>query len=332
MKINCRSILFKLGLSLIAVSLLASTIRYYAIETFREGSSRSLLVPAGQMLEPEKRKFTFSAVSDTGAHNAPIERILRQIRHSKSEFVLYLGDLVRYRNEGHFRWITSELSEKLKRLHFYAVPGNHEITRKDGKVDRSLYNAVFGPSYYWFSYGNTLFIALDSSESKIDNKQFEWLGNTLKHIRPLYKHCIVFTHVPPINPERPGYKVLDDYSRNRLAKLLPQGNVTLLLAGHVHNFQESTFVGIPFYTLPSSGQEIRSEIQKFGYVDVKINNDKIEKVKPRYVHGNDDVEFFESFASSILVKESIHTFAVWTLCAGLLFLLAAAVLKLKKKG
>ncbi len=54
MKINCRSILFKLGLSLIAVSLLASTIRYYAIETFREGSSRSLLAPAGQMLEPEK--------------------------------------------------------------------------------------------------------------------------------------------------------------------------------------------------------------------------------------------------------------------------------------
>ena len=110
MKINCRSILFKLGLSLIAVSLLASTIRYYAIETFREGSSRSLLAPAGQMLKPEKNKFIFSAVSDTGARNAPIERILRQIRHSKSEFVLYLGDLVRYRNESHFRWITSELS------------------------------------------------------------------------------------------------------------------------------------------------------------------------------------------------------------------------------
>ncbi len=332
MKTNYRSILLKLGLGLIAVSLVSSTIRYYALETFRAGSSRSLIAPAGQMLQPGEHKFTFSAVSDTGARNAPIERILRQIRHSKSKFVLYLGDLVRYRNESHFRWITSELSEKLKRLHFYAVPGNHEITRRDGKVDYSLYNAIFGPAYYWFSYGNTLFIGLDSSKSKIDGKQFEWLSDTLKHIRPLYKHCIVFTHVPPINPGRPGYKVLDDYSRNRLAELLPQGNVNLLLAGHVHNFQESTFAGIPFYTLPSSGQKVRSDIPEFGYVDVKINDKEIEKVKPRYVHGDNEVEFFENFASSVLVKESIHIFAVWTLGAGLLFLLIAAVLKPKKKS
>lgn len=332
MKVNYRSILPKLGFWLIAVSLVSSTIRYYALETFRAESNRSLIAPAGQMLEPDEHKFTFSAVSDTGGRNAPIERILRQIRRSKSEFVLYLGDLVRYRNESHFRWITSELSEKLKRLNFYAVPGNHEITRKDGKIDYSLYSAIFGPTYYWFSYGNTLFIGLDSSESKIDNKQFEWLAGTLKHIRPLYKHCIVFTHVPPINPGRPGYKVLDDYSRTRLAEILPQGNVNLLLTGHVHNFQKSTFAGIPFYTLPASGQEIRSEIKKFGYVDIKINDDKIEKVKPRYVNGDDDVEFLENFASSVLVKESIHTFAVWTLSAGLLFLLAAAISKLKKKG
>lgn len=327
MKITYRSLIAKLGLTLVTVSILATTVRYYAMESFR-GSSRSLLAPAGQMLEADKQKFTFSAVSDTGARNVPLERILKQIRRSKSEFVLYLGDLVRYRNESHFRWITSELSEKLKRLHFYAIPGNHEILKENGKADRSLYTGIFGSSYYWFGYGNTLFIGLDSAESKIDDKQFEWLRSTLKHIRPLFKHCIVYTHVPPVNPAAPETKVLDAYSRDRLAELLPQGKVSLLLAGHVHNFQQTEFAGIPLYTLPSSGQTIRSDIKKFGYVDVKVTPDKIEKVKPRYIHGDDDVEFLESFASNALVKKSIHTFSVWMLGTGLLLLIIAAIMKL----
>lgn len=330
MKIPYRTLIAKLGLLLVVISILATTVRYYAMESFR-GSSRNLLAPAGQMLEPDKQKFTFSAVSDTGARNAPLERILKQIRRSKSEFVLYLGDLVRYRNESHFRWITSELSEKLKRLHFYAVPGNHEIIKKDGKIDRSLYTGIFGSNYYWFGYGNTLFIGLDSAESKIDDKQFEWLRSTLKHIRPLYKHCIVYTHVPPVNPVAPGIKVLDAYSRDRLAELLPQGKVNLLLAGHVHNFQQTEFAAIPLYTLPSSGQPIRSDIKKFGYIDVKITADKIEKVKPRYIHGNNEVEFWENFASGALVKKSIHTFSVWMLGTGLLLLLIAAIMKLAER-
>ena len=176
-----------------------------------------------------------------------------------------------------------------------------------------------------------MFIGLDSAESKIDDKQFEWLRSTLKHIRPLYKHCIVYTHVPPLNPAAPSVKVLDAYSRDRLAELLPQGKVSLLLAGHVHNFQQTEFADIPLYTLPSSGQTIRSDIKKFGYIDVKVTPDKIEKVKPRYIHGDNEVEFLESFASNALVKKSIHTFSVWMLGAGLSLLMIAAIMKLAER-
>lgn len=242
--------------------------------------------------------------------------------------VLYVGDLVRYRNPSHFQWMAEEIDEKLGKTPLYAVPGNHEILSVNGVVDRSLYNEVFGPGYYWFSYGEVLFVGLDSSTSAYDDEQLQWLDKTLAKIRPQFKYCVIFSHVPPVNVKVPNDHRLFDESRDRFAEVIRNRGVNLLISGHVHYYSESEFAGVPLITLPSSGQPIRSEIKKFGYVMFKADRDGIAKIKPVYVEAGDDMEHWEAFMSSALVDEDINFFSVWVFCAGVVLLFGGKILRL----
>jgi 3',5'-cyclic AMP phosphodiesterase CpdA len=194
--------------------------------------------------------------------------MLKQIRHSQAKFILHLGDLVRYRNPTHFDWMVSEIQEDSGNFPFYMVPGNHEVAKEDGVVDKSSYLDIFGQTHYWFGYGNTLFVGLDTSEGKLDDEQLQWLKNTLVKIRPQFKYCVIFSHVPPVNPLGDNHKILLPGEAKKLANAIYDKNINLLLFGHVHGFGKTRFAGIPMYTLPSSGQEIRSEVNKYGYLDI----------------------------------------------------------------
>lgn len=319
------------GWGLIFVALFMVAVRSFVIEAFDGAEYRSFLAPAGKMFAHNQQKFSFAAVSDTGARNEPIERILEKIRHSKAKFVLYVGDLVRYRNPSHFKWIADEIDEKLGRVPLYAVPGNHEIYSVNGKVDKSLYYELFGQGYYWFSYGDVLFIGLDSSTSFYDDEQLQWLEKTLTKIRPQFKFCVIFSHVPPINVRAPNHHRLFDEARERFAKVIAQKNVNLLISGHVHHFSESEFAGVPLVTLPSSGQPIRSDIKKFGYVEFEFGKKGLKKVKPIYVTSDDDMEHFEAFMSNALVDDGINFVAVWIFAGGVILLGCSVWLKRKKK-
>ena len=311
------------GWGLVFIALFMIALRSFVVEFFENAKYRSFMAPAGKMFAHNQQMFSFAAVSDTGARNEPIERILKNIRHSKAKFVLYVGDLVRYRNPSHFKWIADEIDAKLGHLPLYAVPGNHEIYSVNGKVDKSLYNELFGQGYYWFSYGDVLFIGLDSSTSSYDDEQLHWLEKTLTKIRPQFKFCVIFSHVPPINVRAPN--------THRFAKIIMGKNVNLLISGHVHHFSESEFAGVPLVTLPSSGQPIRSEIRKFGYVEFEFGPKGIRKVKPIYVISDDDMEHFEAFMSNALVDKMINSVAVWLLGIGGVLIVLNIWLRRRKK-
>lgn len=317
-----------LGIVLIFGALVVVSMRSFVVESFNDARHKSFMAPAGKMFAPDAGHFYFAVVSDTGARNEPVEKIMNEIRKSKARFVLYVGDLVRYRNPSHFQWMAEEIDEKLGKTPLYAVPGNHEILSVNGVVDRSLYNEVFGPGYYWFSYGEVLFVGLDSSTSAYDDEQLQWLDKTLAKIRPQFKYCVIFSHVPPVNVKVPNDHRLFDESRDRFAEVIRNRGVNLLISGHVHYYSESEFAGVPLITLPSSGQPIRSEIKKFGYVMFKADRDGIAKIKPVYVEAGDDMEHWEAFMSSALVDEDINFFSVWVFCAGVVLLFGGKILRL----
>lgn len=311
------------GIACILISLIITAVRSYAIDIFNSFQEHDFMPPASQIINPDEEKFHFTVAGDTGAKNEPIEYIAKKSRRSNAKFMLYLGDLVRYRNPSHFKWIISEFAPKLKGMPFYAVPGNHEISKRNGIVDRSLYNQTFGPNYYWFGYGNTLFIGLDSSEEKIDHKQFRWLETTLKLIRPQFKYCVIFSHVPPVNPGFGTFHTLEKTSAARLEQIIRKSDINLLLFGHVHHFSETEFAGVPMYTVPSSGQIIRSNIKKYGYLEIKIAPEGVEKVRVNYFDDKDNSEDLEAFLSSALVRSELHTIAKWLLLVGFILVLAS---------
>ena len=307
------------------LSLGASTIRYYAIEGFRPSHEQNFKAPAEQIFSPKTDEFSFSVLSDAGSQTRPLEYIIKKIRHSKSQFILCLGDLIRYRNPAHFNWISEEVAEKLKGIPFYMVPGNHELAKSGNKL--RLYTPVFGAPNYWFSYGNTLFIGLDSAQEKISLRQFRWLENTLKKHRDDYQNCILYSHVPPFAPNGEQHHHLDKSSQKRLEKIVKTYNINLLLFGHVHYYSQSTFAGVPMYTAPSSGQKIRSQDSRFGYLKIKIKKDSISVI-PKYINKKGGSEYFELFASNALVKRSIHNFAIYSLLCGICLLVLSGILKI----
>lgn len=319
------------GWGLVFVALFMVSLRSFVVESFNDAEYRSFLAPAGKIFAHDKQKFSFAAVSDTGARNEPIERILEKIRHSRAKFVLYVGDLVRYRNPSHFKWIADEIDEKLGRVPLYAVPGNHEIYSVNGIFDKTLYQELFGQGYYWFSYGNVLFIGLDSSTSAYDDEQLLWLEKTLDKIRPQFKYCIIYSHVPPINVKAPNSHRLFDGARERFAKVIKNKGVDLMISGHVHHFSESEFAGIPLVTLPSSGQPIRSDIRKFGYVEFDVDASGVSKIKPIYVDADADMEHFEAFMSNALVDEDINAVAIWIFVVGGIWVVLNLWLRRRRK-
>ena len=325
--LGCSKWLSIFGGILVFGALAMVAMRSFIVEAFNDARHKSFMAPAGKMFAHNADHFYFAAVSDTGARTEPVEEIMNEIRKSNAKFVLYVGDLVRYRNPSHFQWMAEEIDEKLGRTPLYAVPGNHDILSVKGVADRSLYHEVFGPGYYWFSYGDVLFIGLDSSTSTYDDEQLFWLDRTLEKILPQFKYCVIFSHVPPINVKVPNDHRLFDESRDKFAEVIRGRGVNLLISGHVHFFSQSEFAGVPLVTLPSSGQPIRSEVRKFGYVMFKAGKGGIVKIRPTYVNAEDDMEHLEAFMSSALVDEDINFFSAWVLGAGIMLFLAGKILK-----
>ncbi len=297
-----KSVFIKISKSLIFSGLFFFAVRSIAIEVFLIPPENNYIVPAGQIMEPQIENFTFAVASDTGAKNGPIEQIVKNAQKQGNSFLLYLGDLVRYRNISHFRWIISELDEKLD-FPFYMIPGNHEITNRFGRDNKYLYKMIFGSPYYWFSYGKVMFIGLDSSEEKYDEKQLKWLEDILIKIRPHFKYCIIYTHVPPTNNILWKKKINIDPSVKRLGDILKNNKIDLLLAGHIHQYSQTTIWGIPLVTLMSSGQKIRSNINKYGYVSIEINKQGVKSITPHYLKENIDNEYIELLISNILVDD-----------------------------
>ncbi len=323
-------VLFITGYGFIFLSLLLAAIRSHLIYFFDEAVERNYVVPSGKMFVPEKDAFIFSAVSDTGGENGSLEKIINQARGTGAEFILHLGDLVRYKTPSHFDWIVSELEGKLKGVPFYMIPGNHEIENEEGVVDKTTYMEIFGQTYYWFSYGSTLFIGLDSSEGTLDKEQLRWLKLTLEKIRPYFKYCVIYSHVPPTS----GTKIIDKHllpkTSQEFASLISEHNVSLLLFGHVHYFSNETFAGVPMYTLPASGQESRDmEKIKPGYLMISVTPEGIHS-HVKYLRKTRSTERFEAFLSHALVKDEIRVISLWLFGAGVVLLLLAWFMK--KRG
>ena len=308
------------GVFLLCIAVVLLVLRGLMGISFVMGS-KDFYPPAGYFLNAKDKAVKFAVLSDTGSQNWTLERLVLEIKDNEHpDFILHLGDLVVYRNIEHMYWMMSELDRKLGAIPMYLVPGNHDVRKNKGVIDKSKYQRVFGPTYYWFSYANTLFIGLDSSTEDIDEEQWIFFEQVMKKVRPHFQHVVLFTHVPPVVPKEFGNHMLKESAVAKMSEMLKKYPVDVIFSGHVHYYSEQDFQGIPVYTTPPSGQYFVGPVHKFGYLIASIDDTGVH-VKNMYSNRKKAAEVFELFFVDLVLTDKIRWIAGGIVLAGLLFLL-----------
>lgn len=196
---------------------------------------------------PKGERFSISILPDTHRYNygkLGIERALAQ----ETDFIIHMGDLVDQATEEEYKDV-EKLFPLLKDKVMLTTPGNHESFQ--GHLDK--YMRYFGAPTYHLTYGNTLFIFLNSAfgESLLasDATQLHYLEKTLQANQR--KNVIIVTHVPTKDDFGTAHEMAPADAKlfknilSAYKKEHAEVNITVLF-GHLHVLQEWEVDGVKY--------------------------------------------------------------------------------------
>lgn len=228
-----------------------------------------------------KSAITFAVIGDSGsgdeAQRAVANQMVKQRQKTPFEFVLMLGDNIY--EKGEKEKIGTHFEEPYKDLlaagvKFYATLGNHDIIKgTEFQTNYKNFN-MGGRRYYNFAHGSTLleFFALDSNV--MDDKQLDWLNESLKTSKARWK--IAFSHHSIYSSARmhPAYTKL----RAQLEPLYVKHGVSAVFAGHSHCYERTQpQKGVQYFTEGASGE---------------IKKKTLDRKSPLMAFGEDSVNSF----------------------------------------
>lgn len=160
-------------------------------------------------------------------------------------FGMSLGDLV-----GDDLTLFDPLNRAVAHLNipWYNILGNHDIdfAAKDDQTSDETFEAVYGPPYYSFDYGNVHFVVLDdvmwvgkTAERNgfyylgFGERQLDWLENNLKHV-PKSKLLVLTMHIPINTGAHRAQRELMDAERKRLYNLIAEFPHCISFSAHHH--------------------------------------------------------------------------------------------------
>lgn len=248
-------------------------------------------IPAtGCRTAPGRTRFRVACISDCSGATLALRKICGEADSAGVAFSCLPGDLTQARGRAEAYYIGKVLDDALRNP-FYTVPGNHDAGHP---ADLETYRSVFGPDHYWFGYGDTLFIGLNTAMGCSD-ATFRYLHDTLAARRSAYRRCVIFCHVFPAPEFRglpPGRNDLEPFR-----KAVGDCRIDLLVVGHLHRFQELRFAGVRAVVLPSSGQDILDpDDPNYGFVLLDFNADGsigVRHVDVTPVTGTRHLEYFQ---------------------------------------
>lgn len=277
-----------------------------------------LLPPAGQFQHPERTAFTVAVFSDFASRVDSVEKIGKEISRSDAEFVLCLGDMVRRRTHPDFLHVVKELRECIS-LPLYAVPGNWDWNDSDRQ---NTYKAHFGQDHYFFGYGDTLFIALNTAGGNLPKEQREFLKSTLERERVQFRRCVIFCHIPPRDPRNGGDHAMAPKEAEVFRNLIRPYKIDLILCGHIHCFSETDFAETRLVITPSAGQEIRDmRNNQFGCLFLNFLQDGSIQINRNDVTSETGFESLDYFLTVDLCKGEWFIIAVGLIVVALILLL-----------
>ena len=259
----------------------------------------TFLPPAGEHLKPKKTQFKVAFFSDSGLREDPLEHIVEAISKSNNAFTIFCGDIADDLSFGGFSHLCEEISEKLT-IPLYAVPGNHDI-EKDGNLN--LYRQFFGQDRYYFSYGDTLFIGLNTTRGFPEENRV-WLANILQKERQHYKRCVIYCHIPPADFRPNGKGCLRSEDADRFYKAIKGHSISMIISGHLHEYAFGKFHDVDLLILPSSGQQSHKKKETpYGYAQLIFHKDGTithEVILDTNLQGREYLEYLVSIHTTLL--------------------------------
>ncbi len=233
------------------------------------------------LIHGEKNRFRFFVFGDikhSAGNLARLNDIFDAAKAKRPLFMALVGDFVSTGTEGKYRFFIDKVKDSgvLKAgVPLFLVLGNHDLGEKD--KSRALFRKYFGPTYYWFSYGNSLFVVVDTDIRVLDETQLGWIESILKKKRNEYLHVFFFMHIPPtdfdFNQDRKIYKAKE------FIELMERYRVDQVFSGHYHSYRREVQNGVAYLVTGGGGSKLEDEDSFFHYVEVFVNGPVItEKV------------------------------------------------------
>jgi 2',3'-cyclic-nucleotide 2'-phosphodiesterase (5'-nucleotidase family) len=163
-------------------------------------------------------------------------------------FWINLGDIV----DGKDQMKTFDDHAKVAPQQMFGTPGNHDLYFGQWKQWQELYHT----SSYWFeailpSGAKDLYLSLDSGGSTLGRKQKAWAEEILAGAQGKYRHIIVFTHTHFFRKDW-SQETTSNWSQEEtmaLTGLFAQSGVSLVLTGHDHFQERTTYMGVQYAVL-----------------------------------------------------------------------------------
>ncbi|MGB8955889.1 MAG: phosphodiester glycosidase family protein [Tumebacillaceae bacterium] len=247
----------------------------------------------GQPQDPNH--FQMSFIGDGGYYTAgqgqtAADLLLREqiarINQEPSELVGYTGDIVE--NDTAANYATGQANMALFHAPYVVSIGNHEIS---GTNSRANYQKTFGDPTYFYDYGNTRIIGLDSASGKLTNSdasQWPWLSEVLNSTEK--GNIIVIMHVPPDEISamgvdfNTGHGFKDAQEAQRFYDLLGAYKAAhpdkklIVFSGDLHAYHHKKVQGVDYIITGGGGKYTHIPAEQggfFHYVNLKVNGDQI---------------------------------------------------------
>jgi 3',5'-cyclic AMP phosphodiesterase CpdA len=235
--------------------------------------------------EATSDSFRFAVLSDSHKGWGIFMPIMKKIAGDEYHFAVHLGDIVQHSSEDRYGFFFKKLAEIKRKPPIYFVPGNHDISKKDGTYSMENFRRYCGRDQYWFSLGKAAFVVLNDALSTIPEDQFRWLESTLRDIKGTFTHIFVFMHVPPFDPRAGQDYCLPKSDGERFMALMEKYRVDYVFSGHIHCYSRNVINGITYIVIPSAGGTTRCSPPLYGYLHIAVNK---EGIKDSVVKVEDD--------------------------------------------
>lgn len=202
---------------------------------------------------PVSDTFRFIVIGDSQRFYDEMEDFVTEVNRLQNiSFVILNGDIVDFGLNREFKWINQRMS-RLK-VPYVAVIGNHDMLANA----RLIYNEMFGPENFTFSYGNNKFICLNSNSQETGFNgtlpNISWLQSQLNNTTA-DKNVFVVCHVPPFSTDFDP-NLVEAYT----STLSSHNKVRLSINAHLQNYQYSQPYADGVDYLVPSGMNKRSYV------------------------------------------------------------------------